>query len=77
MAKKIVKGVGKLAGGVVGGVLGLGGKKKKSAAPIEGQPIITPLAENTETGQILRRRAKQSPLGASTILGGLSGTLGG
>ena len=73
MAKKVFKGVGRLASGAVGAILG-GKKKKKSAEPVEGQPIITPLAAETETGRILRRRATRTPLGGSSIL---SGTLGG
>lgn len=53
MAKKIFKGIGKVAKAAVGGILGtsIGGKKKKAAdpaaAPADGKgPIITPLAAN-------------------------------
>ena len=74
MAKKVFKGVGKLASGAVGAILG-GKKKKKSAEPVEGQPIITPLAAE-DPKRRLRQRIASQPLGSS-ILDGYSGTLGG
>jgi len=53
MAKKIFKGIGKVAKAAVGGILGtsIGGKKKASTpastAPTDGKgPIVTPLAAN-------------------------------
>lgn len=73
VAKKVFKSVGKLATGAVGTILGVGKKKKAAAEPIEGQPIITPLAADTETGRRLRRKAR-TPLGGGSIL---SDTLGG
>lgn len=63
MAKKIFK-----------GILGIGGKKKKAAEPVEGQPIITQLSpEATQKG---RRLPPRSRLGG-TIFGDLTNTLGG
>ena len=77
MAKKILKGVGKLALGTVGMALGIGGKKKK-AAP-EAGPRVMPLADDEKVmaakrADILRQRQRSGR--ASTILGG-GETLGG
>ena len=74
MAKKIIKGIGKIGGGLVGSAL-FGGKKKKAATPIEGQPIVTPLNQ-AAVKRDPRKRPQRSTLGG-TVLGELSGTLGG
>ena len=70
MAKKIVKGVG--------GLLGIGKKKKKTAAtaetPAEGKPIITQL-NMLPADHPLRKRITRQPSDLATILGG-GGTLG-
>lgn len=58
MAKKILKG----AVGI------FGGKKKKSAAPADGQPIITPL-DGAETSFFRRRtKARSGTAQVGTIL---------
>lgn len=81
MAKKIFKGVKKLAGGVLG-VFGakklLGGGKKKSATATteDGQPIITPLTSDQVYEAKVGRKRQAAKTGGNTILGG-SGTLGG
>lgn len=71
MAKKILKGVGKLAGGVVGGVIGsklFGGKKK---AAKDGGPIVMPLPDD-EAVKLAKRRSIAAQMGrggrSSTIL---------
>jgi len=87
MAKKIVKGVGKVAGGVFGGAKGLatgaligaalrGGKKKKGATQDSTSAPLNPmvsLSENAEPERrkLMRARAEQTSRG--TIL---SDTLG-
>ena len=65
MAKKILKSVSGI----------FGGKKKKAAAPVEGQPIITPLdgAEGSRPGDKFRRKKAAAQI-SQTIL---SQTLGG
>lgn len=71
MAKKIFKGVKHLARGVVGSIIGkklFGGGKKKTAAPVEGQPITAPLTADQEyEAKHGRKRPKATALG--TILG--------
>jgi hypothetical protein len=67
VAKKILKG----ALGVVGGILGVG-KKKKEAAPVEG-PRVMPIADDEKVdaakrADILRQRQRSGR--ESTILGG-------
>lgn len=72
MAKKILKGVGKLAGGVVGSVIGgklLGGKKKKSAAPTGG-PIVMPLPDDEAV-----KRARKAAIAKQIGRGGRSSTI--
>lgn len=86
MAKKIFKGIGKVAKFAVGGILGskiLGGKKKAAPAATpaaDGKgPIISQLDPNDP--RLAKTRALARPgLGTSTILGGsnyLSDRLGG
>lgn len=71
MAKKIFKGIGKLALGVVGGVIGkkLVGGKKKSATPVA-EPVM-PFADD-EAARMARKKsiAEQRRRGGrmSTIL---------
>jgi hypothetical protein len=75
MAKKVLKGLKKVSGiGIVGTHLGLFGKKKKAAAPVDGQPIVTPL--NAAAADPKRRAKLRAPgPGASSSI--LSDTLGG
>lgn len=85
MAKKIFKGIGKVAKTAVGGILGtsIGGKKKKAAdpaaAPADGKgPIISQLDPNDP--RLARTRALARPgFGSPTILGSsyISDRLGG
>lgn len=65
MAKKIIGGIG--------GLLGIGGKKKKAETPAAEQkgPIVTPLAPGTTAPNMRRRRTGTPPdPQRGTILGG-------
>lgn len=78
MAKKILKGVGKLALGTVGGLLGIGGKKKKGK--VEEGPIVMPLADDEAVRNARKKSiATQMKRGgrSSTILSDPGSTLGG
>lgn len=84
MAKKIIKGVGKVAKFAIGGLIGsqlFGGGKKESAEPAETDgPVVMPLADDDKIAAAkkkaiaarLQRGGRQS-----TILSNDSDTLGG
>lgn len=75
MSKKILKAPFK-AFGSVGNVVAatFGAKKKKAAAPVEGQPIVTPLNQTTTRRE--PRRRPRATLGG-TVIDDRSSTLGG
>lgn len=79
MAKRILKGVGKLALGTVGAALGVGGKKKEKAPPPG--PVVMPLADDEAVVKARKRSiAEQMKRGGrtSTILtDGTGNSLGG
>jgi hypothetical protein len=83
MAKKILKGVGKVAKLAIGGLIGssLMSKSKKADTPAEPDgPIVMPLADDDKIKAAKRRAiATQMQRGgrSSTLLTGDSDTLGG
>lgn len=71
MAKKIIGGIGKIALGTVGSILGVGGKKKAApAAPAAQGPIVMPLADDDAV-----MRAKKKVVAAQLARGGRSSTI--
>lgn len=78
MAKKIFKGIGKLALGTVGMALGIGGKKKEKA-PEKG-PVVMPISDDEEVRRARKRSIiEQMSRGGrqSTMLSADSDSLGG